>query len=80
MTVKQVAEFYEAGIRATQSVYEDHRHELELDGAQLVKQSVALNTLEGNLKSQRGKVIVIAKEENKITRLKAAGTNPTVFS
>lgn len=50
MTAKQVAEFYEVGIKAIQTLYEVHRNELELDGAQLVRQSAVLNLCNGDLK------------------------------
>lgn len=65
MTAKQVAEFYEVGIKAIQTLYEIHRNELELDGAQLVRQSAVLNLCNGDLKKLRGKTIVIAKADGK---------------
>lgn len=73
MTAKQVAEFYEVGIKAIQTLYEVHRNELELDGAQLVRQSAVLNLCNGDLKKLRGKTIVIAKADGKTYEIPSRG-------
>ena len=73
MTAKQVAEVYEVGIKAIQTLYEVHRNELELDGAQLVRQSAVLNLCNGDLKKLRGKTIVIAKADGKTYEIPSRG-------
>lgn len=73
MTAKQVAEFYEVGIKAIQTLYEVHRNELELDGAQLVRQSAVLNLCNGDLKKLRGKTIVITKADGKTYEIPSRG-------
>ncbi len=65
MTVKQVAEFYEVGPEAIQSVYKDHRQELELDGVKNTRQAEVLNVLEGQLDRSRTKVVIISKVDGK---------------
>lgn len=51
--------------KESEGLYEIHRNELELDGAQLVRQSAVLNLCNGDLKKLRGKTIVIAKADGK---------------
>ncbi len=65
-TVKQVAEFYEVGEKAIQSLYFDHMDELDSDGTQIKSPKEFLNLLEGNLKTGRGKAIFILKNNEAI--------------
>jgi len=60
-TVKQVAEFYEVGEKAIQSLYFDHMDELDSDGTQIKSPKEFLNLLQGDLKTGRGKAIFIMK-------------------
>ena len=60
-TVKQVAEFYEVGEKAIQSLYFDHMNELDSDGTQIKSPKDFLNLLQGDLKNGRGKAIFIMK-------------------
>lgn len=54
-TVKQVAEFYEVGEEAIQSLYKDNKNELNEDGVILKSYRDFLNVPEGQLKTGRGK-------------------------
>lgn len=60
-TVKQVAEFYEVGEKAIQSLYFDHMDELDSDGTQIKSPKEFLNLLQGDLKTGKGKAIFIMK-------------------
>ena len=54
-TVKQVADFYEVGEEAIQSLYKDNKNELDDDGVTLKSYKDFLNVPEGQLKTGRGK-------------------------
>lgn len=62
-TVKQVAEFYEVGEKAIQSLYLDHSDELKADGTVIKSAKDFLNLLEGELETKKGKTIFILKNK-----------------
>lgn len=61
MTIKQIANYYEVGIEAIQSLYKENKEELDSDGVLLKSYRDFLNVLEGQLKieTQKGKVSLI---------------------
>lgn len=71
-TVKQVAEFYEVGEKAIQSLYYDHADELKEDGVVIKSIKDFLNLLEGNLKTEKGKTVFTLKD-NTILQVPSRG-------
>jgi len=55
MSVKQVADYYEVGEKAIQSLFNDHRDELEEDGTCLKGYKDFSSILKGELKTGKGK-------------------------
>jgi hypothetical protein len=64
MTVQQVADYYEVGKEAIQSLYKDYKEELDSDGTRLEGYKDFLNVLKGQLKIGQGKTTVLFNDGN----------------
>lgn len=56
-TVKQIADYYQVGEEAIQSLYKDNKDELDNDGTTIKNAKGFLNVLEGQLKTYKGKSV-----------------------
>ena len=65
-TVGQVADFYEVGLEAIQSLYKDYKTELDSDGVVLKTKGEILTVLKGQLKNMVGKSIVTTENGSEI--------------
>ena len=65
-TVSQVADFYEVGLEAIQSLYKDYKTELDSDGVVLKTKGEILTVLKGQLKNMVGKSIVTTENGSEI--------------
>lgn len=66
MTVKQVADYYEVGIKAIQSAYTDHKDELNSDGVSIKAHKEFLSILKGDLEKRKGKTTVLFSDGHSI--------------